>query len=156
MQAHNRATRIGAVFYALWGIIHVLGGATQLLTLRSQGPGALMGLIATAGPPDPTTVSIPPAAAAFMGMGAWNILWIGLLVTIVAVTLNWRNDRLGYWLNLGVVLATDLGLLTALLLPGHMAWTDGLIGIVLFLLAAGFSTAGRTGRSPELATAGAR
>ncbi|MGE0354429.1 MAG: hypothetical protein AB7I33_09540 [Gemmatimonadales bacterium] len=156
MRAHIRATRIGAVFYALWGIIHILGGATQLFTLRSHGPGALTALIATASPPDPTTVTVPPAAAAFMGMGAWNILWIGLLVTIVAVTLNWRNDRLGYWLNLGVVLATDLGLLAALLLPGHMAWSDGLIGIVLFLLAAGFSAAGRSGRAPELAPAGAR
>ena len=67
-------------------------------------------------------------AAAFMGMGAFNILWIGLLVTVVAVTLNRRKSRLGYWLNLGIVGATDLGLLVALLLPGTMAWSDGGLG----------------------------
>jgi hypothetical protein len=76
-------------------------------------------------------------------MGAYNILWIGLLVIVIAVGMNWRNSALGYWLNLAVVGATDLGLLVALLLPGYMAWSDGMIGISLFVLAFVFATAGR-------------
>lgn len=57
-----------------------------------------------------------------------NILWIGLLVSTIGLTLNWRNSRVGYLLNLGMVGATDLALLAALLLPGFMAWSDGLTG----------------------------
>jgi len=39
--------------------------------------------------------------------------------------------------------ATDLSLLAALLLPGYMAWSDGGIGLTLFVLALIFSTLGR-------------
>jgi hypothetical protein len=77
-------------------------------------------MISTARPFDATT-QVPDVAAAFMGMGSFNILWIGLLVTVVAVTMNWSNSRLGYWLNLAVVGATDAGLVWALLAPGYMA-----------------------------------
>jgi hypothetical protein len=136
-------TRIGAVCYALWGLAHVVGGGVQLSVVQSRGGSALTALISSARPLDPAAFSVPPAATAFMGMGAYNILWIGLLVTVVALALNWRNAPLGYWLNLALVGATDLGLLVALLLPGHMAWSDGLIGLTLFVLALGFSTWGR-------------
>ncbi|NJN83270.1 MAG: hypothetical protein HC802_13950 [Caldilineaceae bacterium] len=57
--------------------------------------------------------------------------------------MNWRNSRAGYWINLGVVAAADLGLLLTLLLPGMMAWSDGLWGPLLWLLAAGFTTLAR-------------
>ncbi|HXI22006.1 MAG TPA: hypothetical protein VNH46_13010 [Gemmatimonadales bacterium] len=141
----NRAARAGAVFYALWGLLHVAGGAVQLATLRGHGGIALTRLIASGRPLDPGVGTVPDAAAAFMGMGAFNILWIGLLVTVVAVTLNRRNSRLGYWLNLGIVGATDLGLLVALLLPGTMAWSDGGLGLGLYFAALVASTLGRMG-----------
>jgi hypothetical protein len=99
-------------------------------------------MISTARPFDATT-QVPDVAAAFMGMGSFNILWIGLLVTVVAVTMNWSNSRLGYWLNLAVVGATDAGLVWALLAPGYMAWSDGMIGLVLFAFALVFSSIAR-------------
>jgi len=143
MPTSNWAAKTGGVFYALWGVVHILGAGVQLSVLRSDGPGALTALISSAAPYDPAASPVPVAAGRFMGMGAFNILWIGMLVTLVAVTLNWKNRRLGYWLNLGVVGATDLGLLLFLLLPGTMAWSDGGIGISLFLLALAFATLGR-------------
>lgn len=142
MSAANRAARVGAVFYLLWGLVHVSGGAAQLTTLRSKGGAGLAAMISSGRPFDPAAGSVPAVAGAFMGMGAFNILWIGVLVAVLALTLNWRNSRLGYWLNLGIVGATDAGLVVALLVPGYMAWSDGLIGIVLFVLAFGASTAG--------------
>ena len=78
-----------------------------------------------------------------MGMGAMNILWIGLLVMYVGATRNWRNSRNGYWLNLALVGCTDLALVLALLLPGIMSWVDGSIGLTRFALALIFSTLGR-------------
>jgi len=145
MDRTNRLARTGAVCYALWGIVHVLGAALQLAALRSQGGAGLTAMISTARPFDAQATAVPGASAAFMGMGAFNLLWIGVLVTVVAVTLNWRNARLGYWLNLGVVGATDAGLLWALLVPGVMAWSDGLVGLALFATAVVCSTLGRAG-----------
>jgi len=143
MDTTNRLAKTGAVCYALWGIVHVLGAAIQLAALRSRGGAGLTAMISTARPFDAQATVVPGASAAFMGMGAFNLLWIGALVTVVAVTLNWRNSRLGYWLNLGIVGATDAGLLWALLVPGIMAWSDGLVGLVLFAAALACSTLGR-------------
>jgi len=134
------SARLGATFFFLWGAAHVAGGALQLMTLSSGGGSALTAMIATAHPAPVDGFVVSPPAAAFMGMGAWNILWIGAFVCLVAVRMNWRNSAFGLVLNTGVVAATDAGLLVALLLPGHMAWGDGAVGLVLFALAAPFAT----------------
>lgn len=149
----SRAAKTGAVFYALWGLLHVVGAAVQLATLNSQGGAGLTRLISSGRPTGGAEAGVPSAAAAFMGMGAFNILWIGALVVVIAVTMNWRNSRLGYWLNLGIVGATDLGLLVALLLPGTMAWSDGGLGLSLFAAAAITSTVGRFHRGALTAPA---
>ncbi len=133
--------RAGAVFYALWGVVHVAGGLVQLATLRRGGAGALTALISSASPVDPAAV-IPSAAAAFMGMGAANIAVIGALVTAIAL-LNWRNIPLGYWLNLLLVGSVDLNLVGFLLAPGVMAWSDGILGLALFVPAATLTTLAR-------------
>jgi hypothetical protein len=73
---------------------------------------------------------------------AWQIFWIGLLVLGVSIWLNWKNSRTGYWLNLVVVGAVDLGLILTLVAPGYMALADGGLGLALFLPAAIFSTIG--------------
>lgn len=149
MRSESWVSKSGAVAYALWGIVHVLGGAMQLLALRSGGGKALTAMISTAAPFETAGPELPAAAAAYMGMGAFTLVWLGALVTWVAVTQNWRNSRLGYWLNLTLVGTTDLGLLLALLLPGHMAWSDGMVGLGLFALALCFSTFARArDRSP--------
>jgi hypothetical protein len=77
-----------------------------------------------------------------MGMGAANIAVIGALVTAVAL-LNWRNSRLGYWVNLLLVASVDLSLAAFLLVPGVMAWSDGLVGLALFVPAAILTTIAR-------------
>ncbi len=144
MSASNRFAKAGAAFYVLWGLVHVVGAAFQLLTLRESGGVGLTAMISTGHGFDPGAVgAFPEAAAAFMGMGAMNILWIGLLVLYVGATRNWRNSRNGYWLNLALVGGTDLALVLALLLPGFMSWGDGAIGLTLFALALIFSTLGR-------------
>lgn len=144
MDTSNRAAKIGAAFYVLWGVVHVAGAAFQLLTLRDSGGVGLTAMISTGRGFDPGAVGpFPEAAAAFMAMGSMNLLWIGLLVAYVGATRNWRNSRNGYWLNLALVGCTDLALVLALLLPGVMSWGDGAVGLTLFVLALIFSTLGR-------------
>lgn len=135
------AARVGAIFFLLWGAAHIAGAVLQLVTFRDGGGGALTSMIATALPPT-SSYDVPPPAAAFMAMGAWNIGWIGAFVCVVAIGMNWRNSQCGYLMNMGIVGATDLGLTIALLVPGYMSWSDGAIGLITFGLAAVASTIG--------------
>lgn len=145
--------RAGAVCYVLWGLVHVVGGASLLATLQSGGGAELLRVLASAAPaavPD----TVPAVAGAVAGFHAWNILWIGALVAVVALRLNWRNARLGFWLNLVLAGAADLGLIFALLVPGYMRLADGMIGIALFVPAAALTALGLVlGRGAELRAA---
>ena len=84
---------------------------------------------------------------------AWNLLFFALFGIAVGVFLNWKNSRLGYWLNLIVVSAGDIGFIVFVLIPGHAPFVPGVLGPMLWLLAVLFSTVGiiRTTR-PERAT----
>jgi hypothetical protein len=137
-----RAHLIGAVFYVLWGLVHIVGGFAMLAALRSSGGEAVFRMLATA---DPGAVpeSLPDIVSSVVGFHSWNLLWLGALVTAVAVTLNWKNSRAGFWVNLTLAGAADAGLVAFMLAPGYMGLSDGMIGIVLFALAAGFSALGR-------------
>jgi hypothetical protein len=69
-------------------------------------------------------------------------MWFGIFALLVGVLMNWRNSRLGYWLNFGIVGVADLGLFIFLISPGYMALADGSPGPVLWILALIFSTIG--------------
>jgi hypothetical protein len=43
------------------------------------------------------------------------------------VTLNWRNDARGWWINLAVVSIVDLGFVFFVLVPGHGPLWPGLV-----------------------------
>jgi hypothetical protein len=73
---------------------------------------------------------------------AWNLLFFALFGVVVAVTLNWRNSRLGYWLNLVVVSAGDIGFIITILVPGYIPLLPGGIGPLLWIVALVFSTLG--------------
>ena len=130
-------TRTAAVLFFLWGLIHVLGGAVMLATLGDGGPEAYLLTVATV---DPGMASSAPeaggASAAVFGFHAWNILWVGLCVAVLAGTLNWRGSPIGYWVNLALISGADLGLLVFLVLPGIMAWSTASPGLGLWLPAA--------------------
>ena len=73
---------------------------------------------------------------------AWNLLFFALFGIIVAVFLNWKNSRLGYWLNLVVVSAADIGFIVTVLMPGYVPLVPGGLGPLLWVLAVLFSTLG--------------
>jgi len=74
--------------------------------------------------------------------GAWNLLFFALFAIVVAILLNWKNSRLGYWLNLVVISAADIGFIVAVLVPGYVPLFPGGIGPLLWVLALVFSTLG--------------
>lgn len=115
------AYKIGAVLYVLWGLLHIMA-AYRIYDLGSGVADA--------------------ALAARIAQAGWNLGIIAIFAIVIAIRLNWRNDRLGYWLNLSVVSAADIGFIVLLLVPGHFPLVQGMLGPALWLLAALFSTIG--------------
>lgn len=133
------AHKIGAVFYVLWGIIHIFGG---IAILTAETPNVQLAMFGTAVPADMLPANPGEVVHATLSFHAFNLMWFGIFALLVGVLMNWRNSRLGYWLNFGIVGVADLGLFIFLILPGHMAVADGSPGPVLWILALIFSTIG--------------
>jgi hypothetical protein len=114
----NRITSLtiaGAACYAVWGLLH-LNAAYSVYSLG-------------------TTMS-PGMAQGRVFQDAWNLLFFGLTAIGVALTLNIRNSKWGYWINLGVLGLADTGLIFFVLVPGFMPLWPGLAGPILWV--AGF------------------
>lgn len=68
----------------------------------------------------------------------------GLLGVWVAI-MTWRGQRLGFWLGAVVLGAADAAFVLALVVPGYVPVTEGLVGPLLYLLAVAFTAAGLYG-----------
>ena len=111
--------KLGSVTYVLWGLLHI-EAARRVYTLgQSMDPGMIQGRIY---------------------QDAWSLLFFAIFGIVVAICLNWRNSYLGYWLNLVVVSAADLGYIFFVLVPGYVPLVPGGLGPLLWVLALIFST----------------
>lgn len=139
-----KTAKIGAVFYALWGLLHVAGGSVMLVAWAQNGGAGVMRAISS-GPAAESISTLPSSVGALAAYHSFNLIWLGALVTGVAILLNWNASRLGYWINLILVVAVDFGLLVFQLVPGYIAWADGVLGIALMVPAVVLSTLGLKG-----------
>ncbi|MCB1053190.1 MAG: hypothetical protein KDC71_21500 [Acidobacteria bacterium] len=131
------AARIGAIFYALWGLLHIAGG---LSLLHSAMAGSSAFLAAQSGNPHLSNSGPMDASSWTFAFFAFLLAGIGLISLIIAITGNWKNYKSGYWVNFGLVFLADLGLVLFLVLPGVLTWSNAWPGPLLFLPAFGFST----------------
>lgn len=113
--------RIGAFFYVVWGLFH-LRVAWNIFKLGEVQAGLAQGRIFQ--------------LAAYM-------LTISIFVICVAVFLNWRNDRRGYWLNLCVAGWADAIWLFVVVLPGYVGLIRGLVPPAVFVAGALATTLAR-------------
>jgi hypothetical protein len=117
----NLFAKLGAVIYVLWGLLHIEAARRVYMLGQSLDPGMVQGRII---------------------QGAWNLLFFALFGIVVAVVWNWRNSRMGYWLNLVVVSAGDIGFILFVLMPGYIPLVPGGLGPLLWILALVLSTLG--------------
>ncbi len=117
----NLFAKLGAVTYVLWGLLHIQAARLVYGLGQTLEPGMIQGRIF---------------------QDAWNLLFFALFGIVVAIFLNWKNSLLGYWINLVVVSAADLGFIVAILVPGYVPLVPGVLGPLLWLLALLFSTLG--------------
>ena len=117
----NLFAKLGSVTYILWGILHIEAARKVYLLGQTLDPGMLQGRIF---------------------QGAWNLLFFAIFAIVVAIFFNWKNSRLGYWMNLTVVSAGDIGYIVFVLVPGYVPFMPGALGPILWILAVLFSTVG--------------
>jgi hypothetical protein len=128
--------RIGAVFFGLWGLLHLVGGSAILATTLGAGPAAGFAFYAQ------SAGEFTPLAGAILAMNSFTIAWVGALVTVIAFTRNWRNDCQGFLLNVVLAGLMDVALVVFLLVPGFVTLGDALNGITLLVIAVIFSSMG--------------
>jgi hypothetical protein len=117
----NLFAKLGAVAYVLWGLLHIQAARMVYMLGNSLDAGMVQGRVY---------------------QDAFNLLFFAFFGIAVAVMYNWKNDRMGYWLNLVVVSAADIGFIIYVLLPGYVPMVPGAAGPVLWVLAVIFSTLG--------------
>jgi len=117
----NVFAKLGAVTYVLWGLLHIQAARLVYMLGDTLDPGMVQGRIF---------------------QDAFYLLFFGLFGIAVAVMFNWKNSRLGYWLNLVVVSAADLGFIFYVLAPGYVPLVPAGLGPLLWVLALVFSTIG--------------
>ena len=120
--------RIGAIAYVLWGILHLLAASEAARLAFTVDSGAIQGRLL---------------------QNAWSLAVFALVATVIAITMNWRNSRAGYWINLVTVSAADLGFIIFILVPGHLPLWPGALGPVLWIAGAVFTTLGLVTRPEE-------
>ncbi len=111
--------KIGATLYILWGLLHIVAAYKVFILGQTLEQGMVQGRLY---------------------QDAWNLLFFALFGIVVAILYNWKNNKIGYYLNLVVLSAGDIGFIITILLPGYLPLFPGAIGPFVWLLALTFST----------------
>lgn len=121
--------KIGAAAYVMWGLWHL-----QIVAGLWQMGAALE----------------DPDIGVRLQQGAFHILFFVIVAVVVGAWLNWRNNTVGYWINLLTVGWTEVGLFFLFILPGLFPWLPtGWVGPVLWLAALTSSSLGFSLRSRQ-------
>jgi cold shock CspA family protein len=71
------------------------------------------------------------------------LLFFAVAGILMAVILNWRNDKQGHWMNGTLIALADIPFVLFVLTPGLIPWWPGLVGPLLWLIAFVFTTIAR-------------
>jgi hypothetical protein len=113
--------KIGAVLYVLWGLLHLQAARMVYALGDTLEPGAVQ---------------------ARVFQDAFSLVFFAIFAIVIAIAFNWKNSRQGYWLNLAVISAADIGFIWYVLIPGYAPLVPGGLGPLLWILAVIFSTLG--------------
>ena len=118
--------KLGAALYVCWGLLHFTA-AYSVYKLAQNSP--------------------PTVAQGRLMQTAFYLAAFAATAIVLALTRNWRNDRLGFWLNGVVVGIADIPFILIVLVPGYAPWWPGLLGPLLWIAAfaaTGFARMGAT------------
>src|SRR5260370_12722642 len=104
------AAKLGAVLYVCWGLLHFTA-AYGVLKLAQSSP--------------------PAMAQGRLMQTAFYLAVFATAAIVLAITLNWRNDRFGFWVNAVMVGIPDIPFFFFLFFPGYPPWCPALLGPIL-------------------------
>ena len=104
--------RLGAICYVLWGLVHY-NAAYGAFKLASTLPATM--------------------ERGRVQQDAFYLAFFATTGVVVGIVLNWRNDRLGFWLNAIAVSTADIPFILFVLLPGYMPFWPGVLGPALWI-----------------------
>lgn len=105
--------------YVIWGLLHLKAAQMTWMLGSSLEAGLVQ---------------------ARVHQSSFNLLFFAVAAIVMAVLLNWKNDKVGYWGNLVMVSVVDVGFIWLVLAPGWIPLFPGVLGPVFWVLAAIFST----------------
>ena len=123
------AAKLGAVLYVCWGLLHFTA-AYGVFKLAQNSPATM--------------------AQGRLIQTAFYLAAFATAAIIFAITLNWRNDRVGFWVNAVMVGIADIPFILFVLVPGYAPWWPGLLGPILWIAAFLFTAFARMGSAPSL------
>ena len=123
------AAKLGAVLYVCWGLLHFTA-AYGVFKLAQNSPATM--------------------AQGRQMQTAFYLAAFATAAIIFAITLNWRNDRFGFWVNAMMVGVADIPFILFVLLPGYAPWWPGLLGPILWIAAFFFTILARMGSASSL------
>jgi hypothetical protein len=113
------ACKIGVACYVVWGLLHFQAAYGVYALGQNMEPGMAQGRVY---------------------QDAWSLVFFAAFAIGLAVTLNWRNSRWGYWINFGIISVTDIGFILFILVPGLAPMWTGILGPVFWVLGWIFTT----------------
>ena len=122
--------KLGAVLYVCWGLLHFTA-AYGVYRLAQNAPATM--------------------AQGRLMQTAFYLAAFAATAIVLAITLNWRNDRLGFWLNGVMVGIADIPFILFVLIPGYAPWWPGLLGPVFWIVAFSVTALARTGATKSAA-----
>lgn len=118
----EKAAKIGAVCYVLWGVIHLFVAYNIFALGGTRQPGSVV--------------------QARIWQDAAFILATALITIYVAIKMNWRNDILGWKINLCLVSFSSVVYAVFFVFPGVISIGRGITLPGLWILALAFTTFG--------------
>ncbi len=106
--------RLGVALYVCWGLLH-FNAAYGVYSLAQNLP--------------------PTMVQGRLMQTAFYLVAFAITAIVLAITLNWRNDRLGFWANGVIIGIADIPFILFVLIPGYAPWWPGLLGPILWVAA---------------------
>src|SRR5580704_13584206 len=127
--------KLGAVLYVCWGLLHFTA-AYGVYKLAQNSPATM--------------------AQGRLMQTAIYLAAFAATAIVLALTLNSRNDRLGFWVNAVMVGIADIPFILFVLIPGYAPWWPGLLGPILWVAAFFFTALARMRATPPVAVGAGR
>jgi hypothetical protein len=129
---HRIAVKIGAALYVCWGLLH-FSAAFGVYKLAQTSAGTII-------------------QGRLLQTGFYLAAFAAVAIAF-AVTLNWRNNRVGFWANGVMVSIADIPFILFVLIPGYAPWWPGLLGPIFWVAAFFLTALGRMGSTHTLTMA---